>query len=115
MKYTKQHPIDNWKDVDLCVKNSKLNFEHLKSIDDEQEKRGEPLLYRYFTRPVADGTAWYQVIKVTSKNVTVQWCDGISLDNYCDGMLGDGEITMPRNVIEPLVRGRIALNKVFSN
>lgn len=114
MKYAKQFPTDDWSDVNQTIKNSEANLAHLKSIDKAQAEKGGNLLYRYFSRPVADGLAWYQVIKVTPKNVTVQWCDGICLDNYCDTMLGDGEITLPRHIVEPLVQGRIAMDKFFS-
>ena len=114
MLYSKQFPIDDWSNIDQCIKNSNANLAHLKSIDAIQESKGEGLLFRYFSRPVADGLAWYQVTKVTPKTVTVQWCDGICLDNYYDGMLGDGEVTVPRHMIEDLVRGRIAMDKLFS-
>ena len=114
MLYSKQFPIDDWSNIDQSIKNSDANLAHLKSIDAIQESKGEGLLFRYFSRPVADGLAWYQVTKVTSKTVTIQWCDGISLDNYYDGMLGDGEVTVPRHMIEDLVRGRIAMDKLFS-
>ena len=114
MLYSKQFPIDDWSNIDVTIANSNKNLEHLQSIDKAQEAKGESLLFRYFSRPVADGLAWYQVTKVTTKTVTVKWCDGISLDDYCDGMLGDGETTMPRHIIEPLVQGRIIMDKVFA-
>ena len=114
MLYSKQFSIDDWSNIDATIANSKKNLEHLQSIDKAQEAKGEKLLYRYFSRPVADGLAWYQVTKVTAKTVTVQWCDGICLDNYYDGMLGDGVVSMPKHIIEPLVQGRIAMDKLFS-
>ena len=114
MLYSKQFPTDDWSNIDVTIANSNKNLEHLQSIDKAQEAKGESLLFRYFSRPVADGLAWYQVTKVTAKTVTVKWCDGICLDDYYDGMLGDGETTMPRHIIEPLVQGRIAMDKLFA-
>lgn len=113
MRYIQQHPTDDWSDIDKTIENSELNLKHLQDIDKAQEAKGEPLLFRYFHRPVADGRAWYQVTKVTPRTATVTLCDGICLDNYCDGMLGE-ENTLPRNMVEQLVSSRIALEKLFA-
>jgi hypothetical protein len=113
MIYTKQFPTDDFSDIDQTIKNSDANLAHLKLIDKAQNEKGENLLYRYFNRPVADGYAWYQVVKVTQKTATVKWCDGICLDDYQDMMLGD-ESTLPRTMVEKLVSSRIALEKLFS-
>ena len=114
MKYKQQAPIDDWSDIDKCIKNSEINLKHLQDIDKAQEAKGEQLLYRYFYRPVADGRAWYQVTKVTSKTATVTWCAGICLDDYVDMMLGE-EATISRGMIENMVNGRIALEKLFAH
>ena len=113
MLYKKQYPTDDYSDIDVSIENSEKNLAHLKSIDKIQEAKGESLLYRYFSRPVADGNAWYQVTKVTKKTATVQWCDGICLDNYQDGMLGDGA-SIPINMAFNMVDFRIRLDKLFS-
>ena len=113
MLYSKQFPIDDYSNIDQSIKNSDLNLKHLQDIDKAQEAKGENLLYRYFFRPVADGRAWYQVTKVTKKTATVTWCDGICLDDYQDGMLGD-EATLPIDMIAQLVSSRIAMDKLFS-
>ena len=113
MIYQKQYPTDDYSDIDVSIENSEKNLAHLKSIDKIQEAKGENLLYRYFSRPVADGMAWYQVTKVTSKTATVQWCDGICLDNYQDGMLGYGG-TVPVDMVFNMVDLRIQMDKLFS-
>ncbi len=113
MLYKKQFPIDDYSNIDVSIENSEKNLAHLKSIDKAQEAKGEKLLYRYFSRPVADGLAWYQVTKVTKKAVKVEWCDGICLDNYQDYMIGD-EATLPVDMIANLIESRIALDKLFS-
>jgi hypothetical protein len=113
MLYKKQFPTDDYSNIDVSVENSVKNLAHLKSIDQAQEAKGEKLLYRYFARPVADGMAWYQVTKVTKKTATVQWCDGICLDNYQDYMIGDGA-TLPIDMIDGLVSARINWDKLFS-
>jgi len=113
MIYKKQYPTDDYSDIDVSIENSEKNLAHLKSIDKVQEAKGENLLYRYFSRPVADGMAWYQVTKVTKSMATVQWCDGICLDNYQDGMLGDGT-SIPINMAFNMVDLRIQMDKLFS-
>lgn len=113
MRYIQQHPTDDWSDIDKTIANSELNLKHLQDIDKAQEEKGEPLLFRYFHRGVADGRAWYQVTKVTARTATVTLCDGICLDNYCDSLLGE-ENTLPRNMVEQLVNSRIALEKLFA-
>ena len=114
MKYKQQAPTDVWSNIDQCVENSKINLKHLQDIDKAQEAKGEPLLYRHFHRPVADGRAWYQVTKVTPRTATVTWCEGICLDDYVDMMLGE-EAKLPRDMVENLVNGRIALEKLFAH
>ncbi len=113
MKYIQQAPTDDWSDIDQMIKNSDLNLNHLKAIDKAQGEKGEGLLFRHFSRPVADGLAWYQVTKVTPKTATVTLCSGICLDDYVDGMIGE-EATLPRNIVENLVVSRIALEKLFA-
>lgn len=113
MLYKKQFPIDDYSDIDVSIENSEKNLAHLKAIDKVQEAKGEKLLYRYFSRPVADGMAWYQVVKVTSKTASIQWCDGICLDNYQDGMLGDG-VTLPVDMVFNMVDLRIKMDELFS-
>ena len=113
MKYTQQAPTDDWSNIDQIIKNSETNLNHLKSIDRAQAEKGEQLLYRYFSRPVADGLAWYQVTKVTPRTATVTLCTGICLDDYQDMLLGE-ENTVPRNAIENLVSSRIAMEELFS-
>lgn len=113
MKYTQKHPIDDWSNINKCIENSKLNLKHLQDIDKAQAEKGEPLLHRYFYRPVADGRAWYQVTKVTARTATVTWCAGICLDDYVDTMLGE-EATIPRTMVEQLVNARVSLEKLFS-
>jgi hypothetical protein len=113
MLYKKQYPTDDYSDIDVSIENSEKNLAHLKSIDKIQEAKGESLLYRYFSRPVADGMAWYQVTKATTTTATVQWCDGICLDNYQDGMLGYGG-TVPIDMVFNMVSLRIEMDKLFS-
>lgn len=113
MLYSKKYPTDDYSNIDQLIKNSDANLEHLQAIDKAQASKGEKLLYRYFNRPVADGKAWYQVTKVNKKTATVTWCDGICLDNYQDGILGD-EATLPIDMVTRLVSSRIAMDKLFS-
>lgn len=82
MKYTIQKPIDDFGDIDLMILNSEDNLKHLIMIDYVQDIKCEKVLYRYFTIPVADGKAYYQVTNVTKTSATVTLCEGISLDNY---------------------------------
>lgn len=87
MKYKQHFPTmsNDWK---KNIENSEHNFDVLNGIDDEQRKRGE-LKWRYFKVNVADGYAYYQVVKVTKRSAIVQICRGICLDEWTDMVLGE--------------------------
>lgn len=114
MKYHKHFPIDDYTDIDKLIRNSDANLEHLKVIDKMQAEKGEGLLYRYFSMVVGDGYAYYQVTEVTTRTATVTLCEGISLDNYCDRLLGY-EATLPRNMVQELIDQRISMEKLFAH
>lgn len=109
-KPKKQIDFSNWENIGDVID---TNFKHLKEIDNQQEAKGEPLLYRYFFRSVADGRAHYQVVKVGAKDVTIALCDGICPDGYADPMFGKG-CKLPRHLVEQMVNGRIAMDRLFS-
>jgi hypothetical protein len=59
----------------------------------------------------ADGTAWYEVTRVGSTSVDVEWRD-YGLDRSMDEMLGGGG-TFPAHVIERLVHHHEMLEELF--
>ena len=114
MLYTQQAPTNDWSDTDKLIRNVAINLNHLKAIDKAQEEKGESLLYRYITRQVADGQAYYQIIRVTKTQVTLRWCEGVCPDGYIDDLLGK-LITLQRYPIENLVKHRVAMGKFHSH
>ncbi len=111
MVYTQKFPTDDDDDDN----NWRKNLNYLDEIDKIQESKGESLLYRYFFVDIADGKAYYQVIGVTPKNVTIKRCSGLCPDEYYDDVLGYDERTLPKKTIEPLVKRRIALEKFYTS
>ena len=111
MKY-KQHfetPLSDWEKARV---NSDNNLQVLEGIDREQKAKGE-ILWRYFKRNVADGYAFYQIVKVTKKTANVKLCTGICLDEWVDGMLGI-ECTLPLLLVEGMISQKDALDKLFN-
>jgi hypothetical protein len=110
MKY-KQHfkteDID-WQEAHV---NSKHNYDVLEGIDKAQRDKGE-LLWRNFRRNVADGYAYYQVVRVTKKSAIVEVCRGVCLDEWTDNMLGY-ECELPIKIVQDLIHQKDAMNKLF--
>ena len=112
MKY-KQHfptPFTDWEKARV---NSEHNYDVLKGIDMEQRDKGL-LLWRSFRRNVADGYAYYQVIKVTKKSAIVEVCRGICLDEWTDNMLGE-VCELPIKLVEDLISQKDAMDKLFGS
>ena len=100
MKY-KQHfkteEID-WQEAHV---NSKHNFDVLEGIDKEQKDKGE-YLWRTFRRNVADGYAYYQIVKITKKSAKVEVCRGVCLDEWTDNLLGY-ECELPLKIVTDMI------------
>lgn len=62
---------------------------------------------------VADGYAYYEIVKVNKTTVRLQWRGDLSLDSYQDRLLGAGG-SVPRNMIEPIVAGEDRLKNILS-
>jgi len=58
----------NWKQLEAC---------------DEAARKAKSLVGRKFGIPVADGKAWYQVVKESKTRLTIQLCTGLG-DDYAD-------------------------------
>jgi hypothetical protein len=111
MKY-KQHfptPFEDWEKARV---NSEHNLNVLEGIDREQKAKGE-ILWRYFKRQIADGYAFYQIIKVTKKTAVVKICRGICLDEWTDNLLGE-ECSLPIQKVQELMYNRDVLDNLFS-
>lgn len=110
MKY-KQHfptPMNDWEKARVNADN---NLNVLEGIDKEQKAKGE-ILWRYFKRNVADGYAFYQIVKVTKKTAKVVLCTGICLDEWVDNLLGT-ECTLPIEKVQELMYNRDAIESLF--
>lgn len=111
--YQQEYPIDMGFDkIKELRENSQKNLDNLQAIDKEAREKGE-LLYRYFYVPVADGRAYYQIIKILGTKVAVRICFGICLDSYVDHVLGERS-TLPLKKAKQLVESRQALEDLFS-
>lgn len=111
MLYQQKYPTNDWSNVDTVIENSKLNLLELQEIDKKQKAKGK-IVFRYFDVPVADGKAFYQVIKVTKTKAVVKLCSGICLDDYMDMILGEGG-EIPLSVANDLIGRMDAIRKLF--
>ena len=94
------------------IANSEKNLEHLQKLSKEAREKGT-FLHSYFAEPVADGKAFYQVVKIDGDKCTVQLCDGICLDDYVHDYFGYiKEIDL--EYAQSKVKGMGALAKIFS-
>ena len=110
MKYQQHFPTSS-NDWQKNIVNSEHNLDVLNGIDEEQRKRGL-LLWRYFNVNVADGYAYYQVVKVTKKSAIVEICRGICLDEWTDRILGES-CQLPIDRVEELIKRKDALYNLF--
>lgn len=110
MKY-KQHFPTSMTDWEKAIVNSEHNFDVLEGIDKEQKRKGE-ILWRYFRRPVGDGYAYYQIIKVTKKTAKVKICRGVALDEWTDSLLGE-ECTLPIDKVKEIIYNHDVLHNLF--
>jgi hypothetical protein len=111
-KYKQLYPTDMGFDKirEVC-QNSERNLDELKRIDKQARENGT-LLYRYFSTPVADGRAYYQITRVKKSTCVLTRCEGICLDEYADNILGD-ECEMPLKKVEEFVNRQQAINRLF--
>ena len=62
---------------------------------------------------VADGYAWYQVVKVNKKTVRIKWRKDLCCDEYQYYGWGVGG-SFPISLIEPLILGEERLAELFA-
>lgn len=87
------------------------NFEQLQRIDAEAKKSGS-LVGRYIRESVADGLAYYQIIKEGKRTVRIRICLDICGDNYRVSYWGE-EATIDRKYALKSVEGRDMMTKMF--
>lgn len=63
--------------------------------------------------PVADGYAWYEVVKVGKKTVKLKWRPDLCPDKWRDAVLGEGG-SFPLQSIARIVNFREGMRKLFS-
>ena len=110
MKYKQHFPTD-LNDWEKSYENIKHNLHILEGIDREQRRKGE-ILWRYFKRPVADGYAYYQVVKVTKKTALIKICRGVALDEWTDNLLGE-ECSLPIEKVQEIIYNYDVLENLF--
>ena len=69
---------------------------------------------KIFSLPVADGSAYYKVVKVNKRTARVEWLKELSLDDYQDRMLGD-KGTVQISKIEPMLAYDKKLREIIKN
>jgi hypothetical protein len=57
---------------------------------------------KIFGISVADGKAWYEIVKIGKKTVKVKWRKDLTLDGYKDWNLGEGG-TVKISVVSPII------------
>jgi hypothetical protein len=111
-KYKQLYPTDMGFDkIRQLELNWENNFKELRRIDKEAQDNGT-LLHRYFSTPVADGRAYYQVTKLNKTSCVLTRCPGICPDEYEDNILGE-QSTMPLKKVEDFVNRQQAINRLF--
>lgn len=111
-QYKQLFPTDmGFDEIRQLKQNWDKNFKELKRIDKDAQEKGA-LLHRYFSTPVNDGRAYYQVTKIKAKTCVLTRCTGICPDEYSDHILGD-ECEMPIKKVEGFVYRQQAINKLF--
>lgn len=88
------------------------NFAELKACDDEAAAAGR-LTGRYFYQSVADGRAFYQIVRENKKTVRIRHCEGVAGDDYQVNLWG-WEASIPTTLAQRLVNQRVAMAKLFS-
>lgn len=93
-------------------KAQKANEKELDACDDEA-KKVDRMVGRFFQIQVADGYAIYQIVKENKKTVRVKRCEGICGDEYQDWNLGHGA-SMSKAKAQELIGFKDKLNEMFS-
>lgn len=93
-------------------KRMQANLAQVQREDEDAQKKGT-LVGRYFYVGVADGRAFYQVIKTTKTTATVNWCPDVAPDNWTDRIMGGG-MTLPLDRVEAMVNSVAHRRKLFS-
>ena len=104
-------PVDlTVRPIDIALRAIDENYEQLKSIDKMAKAKGE-LLGRFVEIGVADGKAFYQIMRVNKNTVRVKALGGLG-DDYILDYWGY-EATVDKAYVESLVRSRDKLNELF--
>lgn len=90
---------------------SRENNQKLVDID-RQAKSEDTILHRYVSEQIADGYAYYQIIRVNKKSVRVRVCTGLG-DDWQVPQWG-AEATIPMAYAVENIRRRDGLEEIFS-
>jgi len=77
----------------------------------EQSKNAIGLVGKMFSVGVADGHAYYVVVKENKKTVKIEW-RGFCIDRYTDQILGFGGL-FPKDRIEDIIQGQENMTALF--
>lgn len=80
----------NVHNINKAISAAKRNFKHLQEIDEFFKKDNTPI-FRFFSLSIEDGNAFYQIINFdkNTDQFLVKRCEGICLDEYADGYIGN--------------------------
>lgn len=90
---------------------SEKRYEELEKQDQEAKNRGQ-LVGRYVSQGVADGSAYYQIIRENRKSVRIRLFEGIA-DDYRVAYWGY-ETTIDKEFAVNNIHGRDSMKKLFS-
>lgn len=90
---------------------TEANWKLLQSIDAAAAARGE-LLWRYIKYPVADGYAFYQIIRVTKTRARIRVCTGLGDDWHV--LAWGREASIPLQQAREFVRRQDGLAALFA-
>lgn len=99
------------KNFEKLLRESEKNFEKLEKTDRVAEKQGL-LVGRYIRENIADGYAYYQIIKENKTTVKIKHVVGIS-DDYIVSYWGK-QATISKNYIKKSISFRDNLNEIFN-
>ena len=94
-----------------CARKEDENLAYMDMINKDCQRAGT-LKYRCFHLQVADGYAYYQIMKVNKDTVMVRHIEGLG-DNYMDDILGQGG-TFPLPPIKRLIEAEDLVKDLIS-
>lgn len=112
MELYKPEPTNLWDEgIATTSKIWNRNFKQLEK-QDREAKKAKKLVGRYISMSMADGKAFYQIVKENKKSVRIKVCIGLG-DDWKVPYWGK-ESTIGKDYAASCIRVRDGINKIFS-